>query len=90
MIKAFSVRAWEDYQHWVKDGKSTLKKLNRLIDEASRTPSSGTGHPEALKGKLEGYWSRRINQEHRLVYTIVTLGESREAALFIAQCRHHY
>lgn len=90
MIRAFSVRAWEDYQHWIKDGKNTLKKLNGLIDEAVRTPTSGTGHPEALKGELAGYWSRRIDREHRLVYKIVTLGESNEDALFIAQCRRHY
>ena len=90
MIRAFSVRAWEDYQHWIKDGKNTLKKLNGLIDEAVRTPAAGTGRPEALKGKLEGYWSRRINRKDRLVYTIVTLGESGEDALFIAQCRQHY
>ena len=89
MIKAFSARAWEDYQHWVKDGKNTLNKLNGLINEAVRTPESGTGRPEALKGELEGYWSRRINKKDRLVYKIITLG-SGENALFIAQCRHHY
>ena len=90
MIRAFSARAWEDYQYWIKDGKNTLKKLNGLINQAVRTPTSGTGRPEALKGELAGYWSRRIDKEHRLVYKIVTLGESDEDALFIAQCRHHY
>ena len=89
MITAFSVRAWEDYQHWIKEGKNTLTKLNGLIDEAVRTPRSGTGRPEALKGTLKGYWSRRINKKDRLVYTIVTLS-SGENVLFIAQCRHHY
>ena len=83
MIRAFSARAWEDYQHWIRDGKTTLRKLNGLINEAVRTPGSGTGRPEALTGDLEGFWSRRINKKDRLVYKIVTLG-SGEDAIFIA------
>ena len=90
MIRAFSVRAWEDYQHWQKHDRNKMKKLNGLIDEAARTPNSGTGRPEALKGELEGYWSRRVDKEHRLVYKIVTIGDSSGEVLLIAQCRHHY
>ena len=90
MIKAFSDRAWEDYQWWVNEGKRGAQRLNRLIDEAVRTPDSGTGHPKALKGDLAGYWSRRINMKDRLVYKTVTLSGSGEDALLIIQCREHY
>ena len=88
MIKAFSVRAWEDYQAWQMADRKKLRKLVDLIKEVVRTPYEGTGHPEALKGDLEGFWSRRIDHEHRLVYKMVMFEE--EDALLIAQCRHHY
>lgn len=80
----FMDRAWEDYLYWQKTDKAILRKINILIKEISRTPFIGTGKPEALKENLSGYWSRRINQEHRLVYTV----ENR--SVIILQCRYHY
>lgn len=80
----FSSRGWEDYTSWSEDRK-TLKRINRLIDEAARTPASGIGKPEPLKGDLAGYWSRRIDQEHRLVYTVTDDGD-----LVVIQARRHY
>ncbi|WP_317124656.1 Txe/YoeB family addiction module toxin [Albibacterium indicum] len=77
-------RAWEDYLYWQKTDKETLRKINTLIKEISRTPFIGTRKPEALKENLSGYWSRRINQEHRLIYTV----ENR--SVIILQCRYHY
>lgn len=76
--------AWEDYLHWQQNDKSTLKKINALIKESMRTPFEGTGKPEALKENLKGFWSRRINLEHRLVYRV------EEDAIYILQCRYHY
>lgn len=79
----FTSHAWEDYVSWADDRK-TLKRINRLIREAARNPASGTGKPERLSGDLSGYWSRRIDQEHRLVYTVD--GDQ----LLIVQARYHY
>ena len=75
---------WEDYFYWQKQDKKTLKKINQLIKDIKRTPYEGIGSPEALKYKLSGWWSRRINLEDRLVYKIV------DDALVIIQCRKHY
>jgi toxin YoeB len=80
----FAEQAWEDYLHWQDSDKRILKRINALIKEAARTPFAGTGKPEALKHALTGYWSRRINDEHRMVYRVE--GE----ALLIAQLRYHY
>lgn len=80
----FSEQAWEDYLHWQKTDKKMVQRINGLIKEITRTPHSGTGKPEPLKHALSGYWSRRINDEHRIVYK-VTSGD-----LFIAQLRYHY
>jgi toxin YoeB len=79
----FTKTAWDDYTSWADDRK-TLRRINRLIEEASRDPSTGIGKPERLSGDLAGYWSRRIDQEHRLVYTI------RGEDLVIVQARYHY
>jgi toxin YoeB len=79
----FSSHAWDDYTRWTDDRK-TLRRINRLIEEASRDPGVGTGKPERLSGDLSGFWSRRIDQEHRLVYTVD--GED----LVIVQVRYHY
>lgn len=79
----FTAHGWEDYVSWSSDRK-TLNRINRLITEASRDPGSGTGKPERLSGDLATYWSRRIDQEHRLVYTIES------DALIIVQARYHY
>lgn len=76
--------AWDDYQYWVQMDKTILKKINSLIKECLREPYSGTGKPEPLKFDLAGLWSRRINQEHRLVYKIDN------GNLIIIQCRYHY
>jgi toxin YoeB len=76
--------AWDDYLYWIETDKKILQKINSLIKECQRTPFSGSGNPESLKQNLNGFWSRRINSEHRLVYRI------EENVLFIAQCRYHY
>jgi len=79
----FTTHGWEDYTSWSGDRKA-LQRINRLLDEAARDPGSGTGKPERLRGDLSGCWSRRIDQEHRLVYTVV--GED----LVFLQARYHY
>ncbi len=80
----FAEQAWQDYLLWQATDKTLLKRINALIKETSRTPFSGTGKPEALKHALAGYWSRRINDEHRMVYKVD--GD----ALLLAQLRYHY
>jgi len=80
----FSDSAWEDYLYWQKTDKKILRRINGLIKEIMRTPFEGTGKPEPLKHALSGYWSRRINDEHRLVYKVT------EDAVLIAQLRYHY
>jgi toxin YoeB len=84
MELVFLTNAWEDYLYWQKIDKSVLKKINNLIKECLRTPFEGTGKPEKLKEDLSGWWSRRITQEHRLVYRVD------RNSLIIAQCRKHY
>ena len=84
MRLAFEPNGWEDYLHWHATDKAMLRKLNRLIEECLRHPFEGTGKPEPLKGDLAGFWSRRIDREHRLVYRIT------RNAVEIAQCRYHY
>jgi toxin YoeB len=80
----FSEQAWEDYQYWITTDKKMVKKVNDLIKDASRNPHKGIGKPEPLKHALAGYWSRRITDEHRLIYKV-------EGDLIkIAQCRYHY
>jgi toxin YoeB len=80
---SFTANGWEDYCSW-SDDRKTLRRINRLIDEAARDPSTGTGKPERLKGDLAGCWSRRIDHEHRLVYTM------KSEQLVILQARYHY
>lgn len=83
MIK-FSARGWRDYLYWQRTDKNVLKRINALIRDIQRSPFEGVGKPEPLKHRLAGYWSRRINDEHRLVYKV-------EADTpFIIQCRYHY
>jgi len=84
MKLTFSEHAWEEYLYWQKADKKVLRRVNQLIKEIQRTPFEGIGKPEPLKHGLAGYWSRRINDEHRLVYTI------NEDAVLIAQLRYHY
>ncbi len=80
----FSEEAWEDYLYWQQADKKTLKRINLLIREIQHTPCAGIGKPEPLKHGLSGYWSRRITNEHRIVY------KAEESAVFIAQLRYHY
>ena len=80
----FEKTAWEDYQYWQQQDRAILKKINQLIRDIEREPFEGLGKPEGLKNNLSGFWSRRINGEHRIVYRI----EGNE--LVIAQCRGHY
>jgi toxin YoeB len=84
MKLVFSERAWEDYLYWQVTDAKLLARLNSLIKECLRTPFQGTGKPEPLRGVLSGWWSRRLTQEHRLVY------RATEDGLLIAQCRYHY
>jgi toxin YoeB len=84
----FSPAAWEDYLHWQSSDTKTLARINALLKECKRDPFRGTGKPEPLGGNLSGWWSRRINQEHRLVYRVTGKGEVQ--ALEVAQCRYHY
>jgi toxin YoeB len=76
--------AWEDYLYWQGSDKKVLGKINSLLKECQRTPFEGTGKPEPLRQNLSGFWSRRINGEHRLVYKV------ENNILYIAQCRYHY
>jgi len=80
----FAEHAWEDYQYWLETDRQMLNRINRLIKEIMRDPFTGTGKPEPLKHGLTGYWSRRIDDEHRIVY------RSAEDAILIAQLRYHY
>ena len=81
---SWSDDAWEDYLYWQEKDRKILKRINQLIKNAQRTPTQGIGKPEPLKYEHSGYWSRRINQEHRLVYKQV------DDELFIVQCRYRY
>jgi toxin YoeB len=83
-VISFRKRAWEDYLYWQQTDKSILKRINTLIKDIQRTPFAGLGKPEPLKHQFAGLWSRRINDEHRLVYTIMA------EELIIVQCRYHY
>lgn len=80
----FSEKAWEDYLYWQKTDKKILKRTNQLIKAIIREPFDGIGKPEPLRHGFSGYWSRRINDEHRIVYKVS------DDALLIAQCRYHY
>ena len=80
----FSENAWEDYLYWQKTDKKILNRINKLIKETNREPFGGVGKHEPLKHGLGGYWSRRISEEHRIVYKVT------DDALLIAQLRYHY
>jgi toxin YoeB len=76
--------AWQDYLYWQKADKKILKRINQLIKDTQRTPFEGIGKPEPLKFDMLGLWSRRINQEHRLIYQV------QDDYIVIVQCRYHY
>jgi toxin YoeB len=80
----FTDSAWNDYLWFQEHDRKLIKRINQLIRDASRSPFEGLGKPEPLKGELAGYWSRRITQEHRLVYSTAA------ADLIIVSCRYHY
>jgi toxin YoeB len=84
----WSARAWSDYQFWVEHEVAMARKIHSLLGDVQRTPFRGLGKPEPLKTELQGWWSRRISREHRLVYRVV--GQDAEQRVEIAQCRYHY
>jgi toxin YoeB len=86
MIVGFATKGWEDYTYWQQNDKKILKRINFLISDIKRNPydENGIGKPERLKGNFNGYFSRRITAEHRLVYKII------DDLIIIAQCRYHY
>ena len=84
MILCWTANGWEDYLYWQTTDKQMLKRINMLIKDIQRTPHEGLGTPEPLKHNWSGYWSRRIDREHRLVYKAI------EGTITIVQCRYHY
>lgn len=84
MIIAWTENAWADYLYWQKIDKKILKRINELVKDIKKHPFEGLGSPEPLKHNWSGYYSRRINKEHRIVYKF------EDEMLSIAQCRYHY
>jgi toxin YoeB len=84
MNLTFTPSAWDDYQWFVQRDRKLLQRINQLIQDILRSPFEGIGKPEPLKGDMSGYWSRRINDEHRLVYTV------KDDDLIVIACRYHY
>jgi toxin YoeB len=84
MKYVFVDESWEDYVYWQETDKKMARRINELLKEISRNPFSGKGKPEPLKYKYKGFWSRRINEEHRLIYQV------KENEMFIIKCRYHY
>ncbi len=84
MILSWAEQAWEDYLHWQSADKKLLKRINTLIKDIQRQPFAGLGNPEPLKHNWSGYWSRRIDRTHRLVYQVTN------ETIIIVQCRYHY
>lgn len=83
-LLSWTDEAWHDYLYWQSQDKKTLKRINKLINEAKRSPFNGIGKPEPLKENLSGFWSRRIDDTNRLVYAVD------DNALTIISCRYHY
>lgn len=83
-IMQWDFDAWEDYLYWQGQDRKTLKRINQLLKDVSRNPFEGIGKPEPLKGSLAGFWSRRIDEEHRLVYAV------EDDKVLIIACRGHY
>lgn len=83
-ILSWTREAWSDYKYWQTQDKKTLRRINKLIRDTQRTPFEGIGKPEPLKESLSGFWSRRIDDSHRLVYVV------EKQQLTIISCRYHY
>lgn len=88
MKVTWAAKAWQDYVYWQDEDRTVRQRINLLIEECRRTPFKGTGRPEPLKANYSGFWSRRITDEHRLIYRVSGSGD--EQVLDIAQCRYHY
>ena len=84
MILSWAEHAWQDYLYWQSTDKKIIKRVNLLIKKIKRQPFEGLGEPEPLKHNWSGFWSRRINKEHRIVYKVTN------NTIIIAQCRYHY
>ena len=84
MIKSWTDGAWEDYLYWQKEDRKILRKINLLLEDISRNGNQGIGKPEPLKGDFQGFWSRRIDEEHRLIYSVD------DNQIMIITCRYHY
>ena len=88
MLLAFTDQGWEDYAHWQQHDPKMMERINELLRDTMRHPFFGIGKPEPLKRDQQGLWSRRINQEHRLVYSVKGKGD--DQTLIVTQCRFHY
>ncbi len=84
MNVCFTPGAWEDYQYWIATEPKSHQKIVTLLRDIARSPFKGIGKPEPLKGEFQGWWSRRIDAEHRIVYRIAN------ETIWVAQCRYHY
>jgi len=84
VILSWAEKAWDDYLYWQATDKKRLKRINALIKDIGRQPFAGFGNPEPLRHHWTGYWSRRIDREHRLVYKVTA------KTIIIVQCRYHY
>lgn len=84
MLITFTPTGWEQYLEWQFEDRKLVKKINELLKDISRNPFEGIGKPEALKHNLKGFWSRRINSKHRLVY------EAENDNIFVISCKYHY
>jgi toxin YoeB len=89
MNLVFSAHAWEDFEYWLEHDPDIAEKIRDLLRDIRRTPFHGLGKPEALRFDLQGYWSRRITGEHRLVYKVEGT-KGRSQSCFVLQCRFHY
>jgi toxin YoeB len=88
VILVWSEAAWADYLHWQANDPKLVRKINTFLEDIARSPFRGLGKPEPLKEDRSGFWSRRLSEEHRLVYRV--LGKGTDQRIEIAQCRFHY
>ena len=84
MRKDFCDDSWIEYLYWIKEDKNILKRINQILDDIDRNPYSGIGKPKQLRGRFAGWWSRRIDDKHRLIYRIV------DDSIEICSCKGHY